>query len=121
MRMGYMVIPKKLVKPFQDKLGFYSCTVSTFEQYVLTELLSNGAFDKLKGMFGGKRRAGRTHFTYTKNESYNQTYEQDAECKTNEKVVSQEEIDRILDKIRKSGYDSLTPSEKQMLFDQSNK
>ncbi|MDD6741332.1 MAG: rhomboid family intramembrane serine protease, partial [Prevotella copri] len=74
-----------------------------------------------KGMFGGKRRAGRTHFTYTKNESYNQTYEQDAECKTNEKVVSQEEIDRILDKIRKSGYDSLTQSEKQMLFDQSNK
>lgn len=82
---------------------------------------SADAFDKLKGMFGGKRRAGRTHFTYTKNESYNQTYEQDAECKTNEKVVSQEEIDRILDKIRKSGYDSLTPSEKQMLFDQSNK
>ncbi|HRL14940.1 MAG TPA: rhomboid family intramembrane serine protease, partial [Prevotella sp.] len=32
-----------------------------------------------------------------------------------------EEIDRILDKIRKSGYDSLTQSEKQMLFDQSNK
>ena len=82
---------------------------------------SADAFDKLKGMFGGKRRAGRTHFTYTKNESYNPTYEQDAECKTNEKVVSQEEIDRILDKIRKSGYDSLTQSEKQMLFDQSNK
>ena len=79
------------------------------------------AFDKLKGMFGGKRRTGRTHFTYTRNESYNPTYEQDAECKTNEKVVSQEEIDRILDKIRKSGYDSLTQSEKQMLFDQSNK
>ena len=82
---------------------------------------SADAFDKLKGMFGGKRRAGRTHFTYTKNESYNPTYEQDAECKTNEKVVSQEEIDRILDKIRKSGYDSLTQSEKKMLFDQSNK
>ena len=49
------------------------------------------------------------------------SYEQDAECKTNEKVVSQEKIDRILDKIRKSGYDSLTQSEKQMLFDQSNK
>lgn len=46
MRMGYMVIPKKLVKPFQDKLGFYSCTVSTFEQYVLTELLINGAFER---------------------------------------------------------------------------
>lgn len=31
----------------------------------------------------------------------------------------QEEIDRILDKIRKSGYDSLSKEEKQTLFDQS--
>jgi len=31
----------------------------------------------------------------------------------------QDEIDRILDKIRKSGYDSLTQEEKQKLFDQS--
>jgi ABC-type amino acid transport substrate-binding protein len=32
---------------------------------------------------------------------------------------NQEEIDAILDKIRKSGYDSLTKEEKQKLFDQS--
>ena len=35
--------------------------------------------------------------------------------------ATQEEIDRILDKIRKSGYDSLTREEKQTLFDQSKK
>ena len=34
---------------------------------------------------------------------------------------SQEEVDRILDKIRKSGYDSLSKEEKQTLFDQSRK
>lgn len=79
------------------------------------------AFDKLKNMFGGKRNAGKRNFTYTRNDSYTSQYEQDAECTTNEKVVSQEEIDRILDKIRKSGYDSLTKEEKQSLFDQSNK
>lgn len=33
----------------------------------------------------------------------------------------QDEIDRILDKIRRSGYDSLTRDEKQTLFDSSNK
>ncbi len=33
----------------------------------------------------------------------------------------QQEIDRILDKIRKSGYDSLSKAEKQRLFDSSNK
>ena len=37
------------------------------------------------------------------------------------KQQEQAEIDRILDKIRKSGYDSLTKEEKQKLFDQSNK
>ena len=35
-------------------------------------------------------------------------------------LATQEEIDRILDKIRKSGYDSLTKEEKQTLFDSSN-
>lgn len=33
----------------------------------------------------------------------------------------QEEVDRILDKIRRSGYDSLTREEKQRLFDSSRK
>ena len=46
MRIGYMVLPKQLVKPFQEKLGFYSCTVPSFEQYVLTELINNGDFER---------------------------------------------------------------------------
>ena len=33
----------------------------------------------------------------------------------------QDEIDRILDKIRKSGYDSLTDAEKRKLFEQGNR
>lgn len=37
------------------------------------------------------------------------------------KKKDQEEIDHILDKIRKSGYDSLTSEEKQKLFDHSNR
>lgn len=36
------------------------------------------------------------------------------------KQQEQAEIDRILDKIRKSGYDSLTSEEKQKLFEQGN-
>ena len=36
------------------------------------------------------------------------------------KKKNQEEIDRILDKIRKSGYDSLSQKEKKTLFDASN-
>ncbi len=46
MRVGYMVLPKHLVPIFQEKLGFYSCTVPTFEQYVLAALISGGDFER---------------------------------------------------------------------------
>ena len=45
-RVGYMVLPKSLVSLFNEKLGFYSCTVPTFEQLVLTELLNSGSFER---------------------------------------------------------------------------
>ena len=45
-RIGYMVLPKHLVNLFDMKLGFYSCTVPTFMQYVLTELINNGDFER---------------------------------------------------------------------------
>ncbi len=37
------------------------------------------------------------------------------------KVAEQKEIDQILDKISKAGYDSLTSREKEMLFKMGNK
>lgn len=46
LRIGYMVLPKHLVKVYEEKLGFYSCTVPTFMQYVLTELIENGDFER---------------------------------------------------------------------------
>lgn len=46
LRVGYMVLPKHLVPEFQQRLGFYSCTVPTFEQFVLAELISNGDFER---------------------------------------------------------------------------
>lgn len=46
MRIGYMVLPKKLLESFKDELGFYSCTVPVFEQYVLAALLNNGDFER---------------------------------------------------------------------------
>lgn len=46
LRVGYMVLPEHLVKDFEEKLGFYSCTVPTFIQFVLTELINNGDFER---------------------------------------------------------------------------
>lgn len=46
MRVGYLVLPEKLLETFEEKLGFYSCTVPVFEQYVLAELINNGDFER---------------------------------------------------------------------------
>ena len=46
MRIGYMVLPEQLLETFKTKLGFYSCTVPVFEQYVLAELINTGDFER---------------------------------------------------------------------------
>jgi len=46
LRVGYMVLPEHLTEDFQKRLGFYSCTVPTFMQYVLAELINNGDFER---------------------------------------------------------------------------
>ena len=45
-RISYMVLPDALMAAFQQKLGFYSCTVASFEQYTLAWFLSRGHFEK---------------------------------------------------------------------------
>jgi len=56
MRIGYMVLPEKLVDSFFHKMGFYSCTVPTFEQYVLAEFINNGDFERHINRTRRKRR-----------------------------------------------------------------
>ena len=45
-RISYMVLPEPLMEEFQRRLGFYSCTVPSFEQYTLARFLSGGHFEK---------------------------------------------------------------------------
>lgn len=45
-RISYAVLPGALMQQFRDKLGFYSCTVPSFEQYTLARFLSRGQFEK---------------------------------------------------------------------------
>ena len=72
-------------------------------------------FDNMKRKFDERQRNSRM-----KAEPTHQQRETDEEYNAR-KRQNQEEIDAILDKIRKSGYDSLTKEEKQKLFDQSRK
>ncbi len=45
-RISYMVLPEELMKKYNEKLSFYSCTVANFEQYTLASFIKRGFFEK---------------------------------------------------------------------------
>lgn len=59
-RISYMVLPAGLAARFSRELGFYSCTVSSFEQYTLAAFISRGYFEKhinrMRLHYGRKRQ-----------------------------------------------------------------
>lgn len=75
----------------------------------------SGLFSKLGRMFGGKKKKKpkmTAHFGGGRADDY---------AYNEQKKRDNEEIDRILDKIRKNGYSCLTDEEKNTLFKASNK
>ena len=46
MRMGYMILPERLLPLYDRKLGHRSCSVPLLEQYALAEFLMNGSFER---------------------------------------------------------------------------
>lgn len=74
----------------------------------------NRVFGKMKDMWERKKPGGNPPA------SAGPKVESDWEYNARKKA-EQQEIDAILDKIRRSGYDSLSREEKQKLFDQGNK
>ena len=45
-RIAYMVLPDVLMKVFNEKLSFYSSTVSSFDQYTLATFISDGYYSR---------------------------------------------------------------------------
>lgn len=58
-RTGYMLLPKKWAAELKAKISFYSCTVPTYDQYVLAEYLNSGAFERYINRVRRKRRQDR--------------------------------------------------------------
>ena len=55
-----MVLPEELANKFYEEMSFYSCTVSTFEQYALSEFIKQGYFEKhinRMRLYYGRKRA----------------------------------------------------------------
>ncbi|MCD8324779.1 MAG: PLP-dependent aminotransferase family protein [Clostridiales bacterium] len=60
-RISYMVLPEPLLEKFRRRLGFYSCTVSNFEQYTLAAFIRDGYYEKhinrMRSSYRRKRNA----------------------------------------------------------------
>ncbi len=59
LRISYAVLPPDLVLRYRERLSFYSCTVSSFEQLTLARFISEGYFERhinrLKQHYRNKR------------------------------------------------------------------
>lgn len=45
-RISYMCLPDSLMELWKEKMSFYSCPVSAFEQYTLAKFISEGYFER---------------------------------------------------------------------------
>lgn len=45
-RISYMCLPERLYERWQERMGFYSCSVPAFEQYTLARFISEGYFER---------------------------------------------------------------------------
>ena len=102
--------------------GFLFMLLDRRYQWDFNRLFSSKNFGQ-----SGKGRTGKFHFRRPSGSVFNREDDvRDAEfyelnSKKDDINVSQEEIDRILDKISQSGYQNLTEREKKILFEASKR
>lgn len=63
-RVSYMVLPKKLLRSYQERAAFYASTVSRLDQNVLYQFLAQGHFERhlnrMRAIYKGKHDAFMT-------------------------------------------------------------
>lgn len=102
--------------------GFIAHIGGALYGYIFAVQLKSGHdigrfFERIVTSLGGLfKRSPRMKVSYKSNAS-----KMDDMQYNRQKAVNQKDIDRILDKIAKSGYDSLSKSEKETLFKMSDK
>lgn len=110
MLFGFILIKYWQKHPYSGPDDFGMCKGSQF-------------FDRMKNSWErhSSHSSGGTKFHYRPNTASEQTRRESDWDYNARKKAEQDEVDRILDKIRRSGYDSLTDEEKRKLFEKSKK
>ncbi len=91
--------------------------------FVILDRNYNFRFDNLFNLFKHNRKFGSTT-KFRKPRKFRETDIEEAEfyeLDSDKEEITQEEIDRILDKISQSGYQNLTEREKRILFEASKR
>lgn len=82
LRIGYMVLPEKLMERYISTMNFYSCTVSGFEQYAMAAFLEKGYFERhirrLLNDYRGQRERICRMFRESPLSQISQIYQDDA-------------------------------------------
>ncbi len=60
MRIGFMVLPPRLLETYRRELDFYACTVPALEQHVLARFLDRGAYEQHLSRLRKEYRARRS-------------------------------------------------------------
>ena len=81
-RLSYMVLPPHLAEKFHNELSFYSCTVSTLDQYVMAKFIDLGYYEmhinRMRNLYRSKRDALLTAIDKSKLSKVAHVYEEDA-------------------------------------------
>ena len=83
--------------------------------------LTSGAAEAIASGGGGLLDRMRRRFNERRAEDVTEVYRPDGYDYRSRRKEEDDEVDRILEKLKKSGYESLTEEEKQKLFDRSNR
>lgn len=62
-RVAYLVLPENRLSKFQERTGFYSCTVPVLDQLILAELIGNGDFERHINRVRRRRRREKGNIT----------------------------------------------------------
>lgn len=68
MRMGYMILPESLLEQYDERLEQYSCSVPVLDQYVLSEFISSGNFERHLNRMRRKMKKQKNNIDVSQNQ-----------------------------------------------------
>lgn len=105
-RISYMVLPKDLAREFENNFSFYSCTVSNFEQYTLSNFINQGYFEKhlnrMRTYYHNKRDILLNCIRKSPISDYVKIKEEDSGLHFLMEINTPLEADELLDKIKRA-------------------